>query len=423
VTTLASTLVQQVRVLNPLSASDYIADVWLEDGKIKAIAPRIASYPEEINIINGEGCILAPGLNDLYSRSGEPGNEERDTLVSLIKAATAGGFTSVSILPNTDPPVDRTNIVHSLLQKSQRHTSNRTARLQFWGSLTMARSGQQLTELADLAPGVIGFTDNRPIENLGLLRRLLEYIKPLGKPIALVGLNPQLQGNGVMREGIMSTRLGLPGNPEMAETSALAAILEVVAAVNTPVHLMRISTAGGVRLVARAKDMGLPITASVSWMHLLLNTEAVASYDTSLRLEPPLGNEIDRLALLDGIKCGTIDAIAVDHSSYTYEEKTVTFAEAPPGAIGLELALPLLWDNLVTKGELSALQLWSALSINPAGCSGRTPVNFISDNMACGILFDPRKVWRVQRDNLQTLGNNTPWWGQCLRGRVLEMWN
>ncbi len=420
---LTSTLIQQVRVINPLSASDYIADVWLEDGSIRAIAPKIDSLAENTVIIDGKNCILAPGLIDLYSKSGEPGNEERDTLDSLIKAATAGGFTTVNVLPNTEPPIDHSNMSASLAHKSHSLESQQSAHLQFWGALTVAREGQQLTELADLAPVVIGFTDNRPIENLVLLRRLLEYIKPLEKPIALVPLNTQLRGNGVMREGVNSIRFGLPGNPEMAETSGLAAILEVVAGVNTPVHIMRVSTAGGVRLIAGAKDRGLPVTASVSWMHLLLNTEAVASYNTSLRLEPPLGNEIDRLALIEGIKSGTLDAIAVDHSSYTYEEKTVTFASAPPGAIGLELALPLLWDNLVTTGKLSPLELWRALSTNPARCLQKEPTDCTIDQTARLILFAPDKLWQVERKNLHTLGDNTPWWGQSLKGRVLQMWN
>ncbi|MDX2255919.1 MAG: amidohydrolase family protein [Pseudanabaenaceae cyanobacterium bins.39] len=181
---------------------------------------------------------------------------------------------------------------------------------------------------------------------------------------------------------------------------------------------MRISTARGVELIRTAKDRGLPITASTTWMHLLLNTSDVASYDPNLRLEPPLGTPTDQAALIAAVQSGIIDAIAVDHSPHTYEDKTVPFAEAPPGAIGLELALPLLWQTLVAPGHWSALDLWQALSTRPARCLGQSPATIAPGQTAEVILFDPHHTWQVTPTTLQSLSSNTPWQGKMVTGRV-----
>ena len=409
-------LIRQVRVLDPLSSTDTIADVLIEEGIIKAISPQLES---NVTIIAGKGLILAPGLVDLYSSSGEPGHEERETLPSLLAAATAGGFTRLAILPNTIPPLDNPGAIQALKQRHQ--TLNNPTRLYFWGALTQNREGEKMTELGDLMQaGVIGFSDGRSLENLAVLRRILEYIQPFQKPIALVPASASLQGKGVMREGNDSIRYGLPGNPSLTEITALAAILEMVAMIQTPVHIMRVSTARGVELMAEAKSRGVPLTASVSWIHLLLDTQALASYNPQLRLEPPLGNPEDRLALIAGVKNGTLDAIAIDHTPYTFEEKTLAFAEAPPGTLGLELALPLLWEHLVNGGELTPRELWQALSSNPLTCLQETPLGCSVGQKAELILFDPQLTWTVGRDSIHSLSQNTPWWGQSITGKVLQ---
>jgi dihydroorotase len=211
------------------------------------------------------GLILGPGLVDLYSHSGEPGFEERETWSSLLEAGATGGFTRLTILPDTAPPVDNASGLARLRQLDYRGTEALAPKPQidYWGALTVGVEGQQMTELAELgAGGVVGFADGRPLSNLGLLRRLLEYLQPFGKPVALWPCERQLMGNGVMREGAQSIRFGLPGNPAIAESTALAALLEVVAAIGTPVHLMRVSTRRSVELIQEAKAKGLPVTAS-----------------------------------------------------------------------------------------------------------------------------------------------------------------
>jgi dihydroorotase len=199
-------------------------------------------------------------------------------------------------------------------------------------------------------------------------------------------------------------------------------LLELVAATATPVHIMRVSTARSVELIATAKGAGLPITASTTWMHLLLDTTAIASYNTSLRLEPPLGNPSDVKALQAGVKSGVIDAIAIDHAPYTYEEKMQAFASSPPGAIGYELALPLLWQNLVETGKFTALELWGALSTHPAQCLQQQP-STITPGAGEMILFHPQETWKVEPQNLYTLSSNTPWLGKQLQGQVVKVWH
>lgn len=425
-------LLRQVRVIDPIANQDRIADVLIADGEIKAIETHFEALFAEISILDAQGLILAPGLVDLYSYCGEPGYEERETLVTLISAAAAGGFTRLAILPNNISPVDNPAMLALLRQKAEKakddlcllHPASSFTRLHFWGCLTLGVAGQQMTELAELAAEeIIGFADGIPLENLGLLRRLLEYLQPLGKPIALFPVNSHLKGNGVMREGSASIYSGLPGNPEVSETAAIASILEIVATTKTPVHLMRISTRRGVELIADAKARGLPVTASTTWMHLLLDTNAVSSYDPNLRLEPPLGNETDRMSLIAGVKQGIIDAIAVDHTPYTYEEKTLAFAEAPPGAIGLELALPLLWESFVASGEWSAIELWQALSVGPQLCLQQPPLSCMPGQPTELVLFNPKETWTVNHKTLNSHSINTPWLGKQLTGKVVRIWN
>ncbi|MCL1473690.1 dihydroorotase [Argonema antarcticum] len=426
-----SELLQQVRVIDPVSGNDRIADVLIADGAIAAVEETISDLSSDTLVRDCRGIILGPGLVDLYSHSGEPGFEERETLESLMQAAQAGGFTRVAILPDTKPPLDNPAGL-ARLQKLAADITDKLSispplsrspalPLYFWGAMTLGVQGQQMTELAELANSeVVGFSDGQPLQNLALLRRLLEYLKPLQKPIAIWPQYLELAGNGVMREGFDSIRLGLPGIPAISETSALAALLEVVEAIGTPVHIMRVSTGRSVQLIWEAKVRGLPVTASTTWMHLLLDTEAVSSYNPSLHLDPPLGSPADRTALRRAVQQGILDAIAIDHRPYSYEEKTVAFAEAPPGAIGLELALPLLWQTLVATGEWSALELWRVLSTQPALCLKQTPAAIAPGQPAELILFDPQLTWTVEKQTLKSRSSNTPWLGQQVTGRVVQ---
>ena len=447
-----SELLQQVRVIDPVSDTDRLADVLIVNGIVKSVEGAIESYPSETDVVDGQGLILGTGLVDLYSHSGEPGFEERETLQSLLQAASAGGFTRIAVLPDTSPAMDNPGSIAWLQGEGrgerregsggsgaegaegaggERSPSSSlvpdsrlpTPHLYCWGALTLGVQGQQMTEMGELAAtDIVGFADGRSLSSLLLVRRLLEYAKPLAKPIALWAADPTLSGNGVMREGQASLLFGLPGIPAIAETAPLSALLECIEAIKTPVHLMRLSTARGVALLQAAKVRGLPITASTTWMHLLLNSDAIKSYDPSLHIAPPLGNPADQEALLQAVKDGIIDAIAVDHTPYTYEEKTVAFAEAPAGAIGLELALPLLWQALVATGRWTALDLWRSLSSRPARCLQQTPATIAPGQPAELTLFDPQQLWTVDARSLKSLSANTPWLRKEVTGRVMRTW-
>jgi len=414
-------LLKQVRVIDPVQKTDTVTDVLIIDGYIQEIVPQITDFSADTSIRDCQGLILGAGLVDLYSHSGEPGFEERETLSSLLQAAAAGGFTRVGVLPDTSPPIDKPALVTHLQQ--QRDREKPCPHLHIWGAITLDLAGKQLTEVADLATaGVVGFTDAKPWDNLGIVRRVLEYLQPFGKPVAFWPCDRHLAANGRMREGAEALRIGLPPIPASAETTAIAALLELVADIGTPVHIMRVSTARSVELIAQAKAQGVPVTASTTWMHVLLDTTAIRSYHTSLHLDPPLGNHQDMLCLREAVRTGVIDAIAIDHAPYTYEEKVQAFAESPPGAIGLELALPLLWQNLVATGEFTALELWRVLSHQPAACLQQEFKAIQPGEKAELTLFNPLQIWQVNKANLQTLSYNTPWFGQEVTGRVVQVW-
>lgn len=427
-------LLQQVRVIDPTQEIDRLSDVLIKNGKIKQISDRLTDYPAQAQILSGRNLVLGTGLVDLYSHSGEPGNEARETLLALAQSAAAGGFTQVGILPDTLPRIDNAEILAAVKQKSsylKNDDRNKpVSQLSFWGAVSHITDTKRMSELGELKVGVVGFADRYNLSDLNLFRQVLEYVQPWQKPLAIALNHNELAANGVVREGVTSIRYGMAGNPGFAEAAIIAAVLEIVAQIPAPVHIMRVSTKRGVELIADAKARGVTITASTTWMHLLWNNDAVGNYDPNLRLEPPLGDKSDQNALIEGVKQGVIDAIAIDHQAYTYEEKTVAFALAPPGVVGLELALPLLWQGLVETEKLSALELWQALSSRPRQCLLQEPLA-ISDPsrpIASGkaanlVLFEPQKTWLVNKDNLKSPAANTPYYNQQITGKVIKIWN
>jgi dihydroorotase len=407
-------LFRQVRYLDPVKGIDRVTDALVTNGILTELRDDLQDCPAEATERDGHSKILAPGLVDLYSHSGEPGREAEETMLSLLAAAAAGGFVRLNILPDTLPVIDNSAIVAKIQQLYQSAKTQLpfAPALAIWGALTHGVQGEKMSDLQDLADsGIVGFADGGPIDNLQLVQRLLEYLQPDQKPIMLWPLDRQLAGGGVARMGAAALRLGLVGNPVGSETAALSAILELVAELLVPVHIMRLSTARGVELVAAAQQRGLPVTASVTWLHLLGSTAILDSYDTSWRLDPPLGNEVDRVALVAGVKAGVIGAIAVDHCAHSYEDKKVGFGEAPVGSIGLELALPVLWEQLVLPGHLTALELWRGLSCGAAACCrSAVPQDLL--------LFDPTVKWIANNQNLQSRSSNTPWFDKVISGRI-----
>lgn len=403
-------LFQQVCILDSdLSSTitETFADVFVDrDRQIHLDFDR-TQIPAQANVYERSGVVLGTGAIDLYSTSGEPGHESRETITELIQSAKNGGFAKVGILPNTQPAIDDIAALEFWRNISRKHGDI----LQPWGAITRGLEGKQLTDIAELAESVIGFTDGKPLANLLLVRRAMEYIRPLGKAIALFPQNPELANGGVIREGRWSLQYGMTGYPAAAETTALAALIELVRLTRATTHFMRISTAQSVELIAQAKNDGLPITASTTWLHLCHCDRDLDTYDPNLRLSPPLGSESDRMALIAGLKSGAIDSIAIDHTPYAYEEKVVPFEVAPTGAIGLEFAIPVLWQNLVVTGLLTATELWRSLSSNPAKCLGiATP--------KLATLFDPSWEWIANNQAIASQSRNSNYMERSLIGKV-----
>ncbi len=413
-------VLRQVRVLDPVIGSDQPQDVLFQGGKLQAIAPQLSDIPEGVEEIEAEDLILAPGLVDLYSHCSETGYESRETLAQFAQGAIAGGFTQVGILPDTKPTLDNLGQLKSF-EQSVSALPDAKPIFKPWAAITQNLQGETLTELGELTQAnICGFSDGKAINNWTLLRRTLEYLRPLQQPITLFPKNLALQNGGTARYGKASVAYGLIEELASVETTAIAAICELVAELRTPVHLMRISTARGVELIAEAKNRGLSITASTTWMHLLWNTKALSTYDPNLKFDPPLGNPSDQEALIEAVKTGIIEAIAIDHQPYLYEEKTVSFGEAPSGVIGLELALPILWQNFVVSQDWQPLELWKALSTNPKKCLGQKSVAIAPENSQSLILFDSNKTWQVNHDNLHCPQTNTLWWNRSLSGKVIK---
>jgi dihydroorotase len=347
--------------------------------------------------------VLMPGLVDLYSHSGEPGHEERETLESLMQGARAGGFVEIAILPDTEPVMDDPALVSWIKKQAPS--------LHILASLTVGNQGKELVDTQELLrAGAIGFAATDALKDLILTRGFLEYLGPNTAPVFLWPQHPSL-AKGVAREGVWSMALGLTGVPLQAETIAVSTILDLVELTGTPVHLMRLSCQESVERLRVAKAKGLPVTGSVTVAHLIHTVEELVSFDPNLRVNPPLGTQEDQAALIAGLADGTIDAIATDHSPWTYEEKVVPFAVAPPGMVMLSLALPLLWTHLVETKKLEALDLVRALSTGPRKVLG-LPAN------PSWVLFNPQTTWTVNGQTLHSLSQATPCWGKNIQGCV-----
>ncbi|MDX2271886.1 MAG: dihydroorotase [Cyanobacteriota bacterium] len=415
----SSTLWRGLRLLDPLNDLDQEGDLWIEQGVIRYVGKAVERIPAATTVVEARGWVAGPGLIDLYAQSGEPGFEQRETLASLAAAARAGGYTQVALLPSTHPVLDQREQLDRYPQKvGDPHWLPLMA-------LTLGGQGEQLSELGSLAtsPGV-AFCQDNPGLSLVLLQRVLEYLQPFQKPLLIWAWDPRLAAGGGLFEGDWALRLGVKGIPATAETTQVASVLELLRRIPTPIHLMRISQSRSLELIAQAQQAGIPVTASTSWMHLLHSEADIWDhhYHPALRVQPPLTSLPQQQALISGIAQGILTAIASDHHPYTFEEKMLAFADAPPGAIGLELVLPLLWNHLVTRQQLTPLQLWKALSVGSATCLGLPPPHLQVDTPANLVLFDPEYAWQLTPETLHSRSQATCWLHQSMRGRVMGAW-
>ena len=403
-------LVKGGRVVDPASGRDAVGDVFIADGKIAA-AP---GTPDRT--LDAKGLVVAPGLVDLSARLREPGYEHKATLESEMDAAVAGGVTSLACPPDTDPPLDEPGLVDMLRRRAKALSR---ARVYPVGALTVKLAGRQLTEMAELAEaGCAAFSQgNAAVEDTQVLWRALQYAATFGFPVWLRPEDAWLAKGGVAHDGEVATRLGLAGIPAFAETIALATIFELVRATGARVHLCRLSSAAGVGLLRRAKHDGLPISCDVGIHHVHLSDMDLGYFDAQCRLEPPLRSRRDREALAAGLADGTIDCAVSDHAPVDDDAKHLPFAEAEPGATGLELLLPLAlkWGM---ERKLTLAQTLARITSAPARILGAASGRLEPGAPGDLVVFDPQASWRVTPESLKSQGKNSPFLGVELAGRV-----
>jgi dihydroorotase len=403
------------QVVDPASGLDRVASVFVADGRIAAIGDAPAGFRAD-RVIDATGLVVAPGLVDLAARLREPGLEHKATLESEIHAAVAGGVTSLACPPDTDPPLDEPGLVEMLTQRAR---MLHQARVHPVGALTQGLDGAELAEMGELAEaGCVAFSQaDRPLTDVQVLLRAMQYAGTFGHRVWLRPQDAYLSRGGVAHDGEVATRLGLPAIPVIAETVALATILVVVRATGVPVHLCRLSSADGVAMVRAAKAEGLPVTADVGIHHLHLCDVDIGWFDPLANFVPPLRATRDRDALRAGVEDGTIDAICSDHAPVDDDAKQVPFAEADPGATGLELLLPLTL-KWAAEARVPLVRALARVTSRPAAIlrvdAGAIRVGAPADV----VVFDPRRPWRVERGALASQGKNTPFLGLELEGRV-----
>lgn len=402
-------------LIDPKNNIDGKHDLFIAAGKIVGIGKA----PENFNanqIIDASGLVVCPGLVDLSARLREPGYEYKATLESELQAAVAGGITSLSCPPDTDPVLDEPGLVEMLKHRAKQLN---LAHVYPLGALTHELVGQQLTEMCELTEaGCVGFSQaDNSITDTQVLWRAMQYAATFGYTVWLRPEEPYLARNGVAHDGEVASRLGLKGIPAAAETLALAAILRLAKETGAKVHLCRLSTAEGVDMVRDAKQHGLPVSCDVSANHLHLSEHDIGFFDANCHLKPPLRSQRDRDALNSGLSDGTIDVVCSDHTPVDDDAKLSPFAEAEPGATGLELLLPLTlkWANLNKVGLCDAI---ARLTSKPAQVLG-IDCGHLSLNADADIcLFDPQRYWKVEADALLSQGKNSPFLGIELAGKV-----
>ena len=415
-------LIKNGRVIDPASKFDSVCDLAVAGGRIVSIG-QIASDFVANKTIDATGCIVAPGLIDLSARLREPGYEHEGMLESELAAAVAGGVTSLVCPPDTDPVLDEPGLVEMLKFRAEKLHQSRVFPL---GALTRGLSGEALTEMVELTEsGCVGFSQAEvPLANTQVLLRAMQYAASFGYS---VWLRPQelYLGNGVAASGALATRLGLGGVPVAAETIALHTIFELTRATGARVHICRISSAAGVALVAQAKADGLNITCDVSINSLHLTDADIGYFDSRMRLRPPLRQQRDRDALRQGLLDGTIDALVSDHTPVDEDAKTLPFAEAEPGATGLELLLSLALKWGEENGQDTLMRTLQVLTSAPAGVLGASlgtlassAGQIVKGGVADVCVFDPSAEWTPEPATLRSQGKHTPFSTHYLQGRV-----
>jgi len=407
------------RLVDPAVGLDEVRDVLIEDGRIAEIGTDLSA--KGATVVECAEKVVVPGLVDVHTHLREPGREDKETIASGTRAAAHGGFTAVCAMPNTSPITDNGSKVRFIIERA---SAEGVVRVHPIGACTVGSKGEALAEIGDMvAEGAVGFSDDgRGVQDAGMMRLVMDYAKQFGTTVISHCEDEALVGKGVVNEGVVSTRLGLPGSPAAAEEIQAARDIRLAELTGCRLHLAHISTAGTLELVRAAKQRGLDVTCEVTPHHLFLDEDALTrSYDTNLKMNPPLRTAEDREALVSGLADGTIDCIATDHAPHAPHEKALEFELAPFGTTGLETALSLVITNLVSREVLSWGDVVRVMAHGPREVVGLEPVRLEVGAVADITVIDPEARVEVSDSFFESKSANSAFLGATLLGKASDV--
>jgi dihydroorotase len=413
----ADLVIRGARLVDPAEGLDARRDLLVRDGRIAAIGDAVEA-PPEAEEVDADGQVVLPAFVDPHVHLRVPGQEHKEDLATGSRAAAAGGYCAVLSMPNTDPVIDTGAVLDASLERAREEA---VVRVGFLACVSVGQKGEQLAELGDLADrGAAGFTDDgRPVWSAGLLRRALQYARPLGLPIALHCEEPTLSRGGHAHEGAVSAELGFGGWPSIAESTMVARDVRIAAYEDAHVHLQHLSVRESVEEVAWARARRLRVTAEATPHHLVLTDEALRELDANAKMNPPLATEGDRKALIDAVRDGTIDIIATDHAPHALEEKEQPFEAAPFGVTGLETAFPVLYTELVQPGLLRLETVVERMTTGPCAAFGLERPRIAVGATADLALWDLNAEWTVRPERFLSRSANSAFLGRRLAGLCL----
>ncbi len=412
-------LISNGHLIDPAAPENTGMSVLIEDGKVAAWLRPGEDVPADCEVFDAAGLLVAPGFIDMHVHLREPGQEHKETIASGCAAAVAGGWTSVCPMPNTNPVNDNAAITRYMIEQAERAGFANVFPI---GAITKSSDGSELAEMGEMqAAGAVAVSDDgRPVPNAGIMRRAMQYARDFDLPVIDHCEDKSLSSGGVMHEGRISLLLGLKGMPALAED--IDTVRDVILAKDTGgrIHIAHVSTKGAVEAVRRAKNEGIAVTCEVTPHHFTLTDRAVEGYDTNTKMAPPLRSQEHLEAVLEGIKDGTIDAIATDHAPHHADEKALEFDRAPFGITGLETGIGLAFNELVHKGVIGLERLVEMCSANPAkilGLAGRGTLK--PGSIADVTIIDPQKVWTYRNADSRSKSRNSPFDGWQFTGRAV----
>ena len=413
-----SLLIRAGRIIDPSQMMDKTADLLIVDGRIETISDKIGKI-EGILEIDAKGQLVTPGLIDVHVHLREPGGEHKETIETGVRAAVSGGFTAVCAMPNTDPVIDDPAGIRLVLAQAEKANGARVYPL---GAISKGQEGKSLAAIGEMVEaGAVGITDDgNSVMDGGLMRMAMEYAKAFNIPVADHPEDLDLSRGGVMNEGLMSTRLGLLGKPNISEDIHIIRDLLLAELTHSRVHLQHVSTAYGGEMIRQAKERGVQVTAEATPHHLILTEKEVDGYNTDAKMNPPLRNVEDRAAVVEGFSDGTLCVYATDHAPHHYDEKEQAFAEAPNGIVGLETSLGIGLTCLVNEGAVDLSTLIDRMSCSPARAFNLPGGSLKKGGLADVTIIDPSVTWIVDSGKFLSKSRNTPFEGLELKGRATK---